>query len=102
MPNTLPTVSFSQTSVDGVDHELVTYQVEWRVQEVVGAVPAPKECRKDIFIRVTWREKAFENSAVAPVRSYHLSTRIFNNLGDRNADGPSDLNLAAGSESEGC
>lgn len=102
IPNTLPTVSLMQTSVDGVAHSLVTYQVQWRVQDVIGAVPSPKECRKDIFIRVTWREKAFENVALSPLREYYLSTRIFNNLGDRNADGPTDLNMAAGTESEGC
>lgn len=96
-PATLPTVGMTQTGVDGVVYNLVSYQVEWRVQEVVGAAPAPKECRKDIFLRISWREQA----GVGPLREYYLSTRMFNNLGDRNASG-ADLNIADTSLSRGC
>jgi type II secretory pathway pseudopilin PulG len=100
-PATLPTVGVTQTGVDGTVFNLVSYQVEWRVQEVVGAAPAPKECRKDVFLRITWREQAMQAGAGGPLREYYLSTRMFNNLGDRNADG-ADLNIADTALSVGC
>ncbi len=103
VPDTLPTVAIAQTSVDGVAHELISYQVEWRVATVVGGATSIKSCRKDVFLRVTWREPALGGAAaLSPLREYYLSTRIFNNLGDRGVEDGADLGIPDDEVSEGC
>ncbi len=91
-PASLPNVLVTQSLSDGSVEVLTAYEVAWRVQNVGGT--GVKECRRDVYVRVRWEERKF------PTREYFLSTRLFNSLGDRDADPLADLGITSGDE--GC
>ncbi|MBW2712601.1 MAG: prepilin-type N-terminal cleavage/methylation domain-containing protein [Deltaproteobacteria bacterium] len=101
MPATLPQIPVEILTANAAGaaliETLITFNVQWRVQDVPGPFPASPQCRKDIFLRVSWQE-----SPSFPEREVFLSTRIFNAVGDRNADPVGDLGLVGASASEGC
>lgn len=104
-PDTLPAVPITVMNVDAdgnaVLNTIVNFTVFWRVQDVPGPNPGSTSCRKDIFVRVRWAIP--EGCPLVTCRhEYHLSSRIFNAMGDRNADTVGDLGLAGAIASEGC
>ncbi len=90
-PTTLPEIPLTQVAADGSTRVLTTYLLAWRIQDV-GASSA-RQCQKNVTIRVEWQDGG------NITREHYLSTRVFNNLGDR---GATSADLGIVNLSDGC